>query len=216
MWVWYPAISLAMAHIAGGNLAVVPDMAGILGIDIYVTTILAYLIFGSILTGILSWIGIRSGQELIIAIHRMFGCSGKKAMALLILSISIPASALTGGYFAGWIVHVVTGIPHMIAASLCLILFSLLAAGYGQEILMLSHYIGLLLLPMVTFLFLFDGFGNNQYILNIGNVDWVLVCALLGYNAGGLHSVLVVETAAYLVKQGYKAIILMIDLRDKS
>lgn len=212
MWVILPAVSLAIVHIAGDNLAVVPDMAAVLGPQIYITTFVAYLIFGVLITGISAWIGVKTGQELIVVVRRIFGCRGKKLMALAILAISIPASALTGGYFSGWIINTYIGIPHLYASILCIALFSILATGWGNELLRVSNYLSLLLVPMLVVLAVSVALPlqESPIIFNIDDINWSLVLALIGYNAGGMRSALVVEAAAYLTRRQNKAIILAV------
>jgi hypothetical protein len=210
MWILAPAIYLAIAHIAGDNVAVVPDMAAVKGFDIYVTTIIAYILFGSLSVGLTAWISVKTGSELGVVSKRLFGHIGKKTLAFTILAICIPASALTGGYYAGWVLHVLTGMPLFVTAPICLGIFSLLAAGYGQEILKISNYIALALLPAVFCTLFTYKFTMISIDLNIKNIDWVLVSALIGYNAGGMRSALVAETATHLSTKGYKAVYLVI------
>jgi len=212
MWVILPAVSLAIVHIAGDNLAVVPDMAAILGSSIYITTVVAYLVFGVLITGISAWIGVKTGQELIVVVRRVFGSRGKKLMALAIIAVCIPASALTGGYFSGWIINAASGIPHAYSSLLCITFFAVLATGGGNEFLRLSNYFSLLLIPALTLLAASFAFPTQPVapVLDIGDVNWSLVLALIGYNAGGMRPALVVEAAAYLTRRKNKAIILAV------
>jgi hypothetical protein len=171
----------------------------------------AYVILGSLITGISAWIGVQTGQELMIVVKKFFGCSGKNALALIVLATCIPASAITGCYFAGWVLHLLTGIPHMIAGALCLLLFSLIAAGYGFEFLKLSNYLALLLLPVVGILFFQQQESTNLFhSFDLGAINWPLVFALIGYNSGGMRSILVVEAAAILSRKGDKAVFLAV------
>jgi len=210
MWILLPAISLAIVQIAGDNVAVVPDMASVIGTDIYSTIIVAYVFLGSFITGISAWIGVQTGQELIIVVKRYFGCTGKNTLAAIILATCIPASAITGCYFAGWVLHLLTGIPHIVAGLICLLFFSLIAAGYGFELLKLSNYLALFLLPIVGILFFQQEFTISQRFLDMGAINWPLVFALIGYNSGGMRSILVVEAAAILSKKGEKAVYLAV------
>jgi hypothetical protein len=211
MWMILPICCLAILHIAGDNVAVIPDMAGILGNkNIYISTLCAYIVLGLLFATILAWIGVRSGQELVVVIKDLYGVPGKKILAVIILSICIPASALTGGYYAGQILQALTGIPYELAILICLVLFSLLAAGYGHFLLILSNYIGFLLAPMVLILFFFHDLKLHFIIPSISNINWLLVLGLLGYNVGGMWSILVVEMGAYLSQRGYMAILLVI------
>lgn len=210
MWMLLPALCVAVAHIAGDNVAVVPDMAALVGKDIYTTTIFAYMFFGSLIAGLSAWIGVKSGYELLVVIKRLFGCQGKKILAIAILAVCIPASALTGGYYCGWVIYKIIGLTPMIGIPLCLLMFSVLAAGYGSELLKLSNYISLFLVPLIIIMILTSDLNAVRNINLSANVDWLLVCALIGYNVGGMRPVLVVETAAYLTQKGYKAIYLVI------
>ena len=212
MWVFLPAVSLAIVHIAGDNLAVVPDMAAVLGPGIYITTMVAYLFFGVFITGISAWIGVNTGQELIVAVRRIFGCSGKRMMAFVILASCIPASALTGGYFSGWIIHSMIGVPHIYASFGCILLYALLAAGWGRELLHFSNYLALLLFPALLVMSVpiaFEMKGSAE-LLRWGDIHWPLVLALVGYNAGGMRPALVVEAAACLMRKKNQAVLLAI------
>ncbi|MBP2628212.1 MAG: hypothetical protein H6Q68_2923 [Firmicutes bacterium] len=210
MWMLLPVFCLAIVHISGNNVAVIPDMAGALDHDTYISTIVAYIILGIIIAAITAWIGVRTSQDLVVVARSIYGTRGKKVLALALLSISIPASALTGGYYAGEIVHRLTGIPYAVAALACLALFSLLAVGYCHELLKISNYIGLLLIPILIFIFFLHDLQFNSVILKGDQVNWLLVLGLTGYNVGGMWSALVVETAAYLSQKGSKAILLVI------
>lgn len=211
MWMIVPICCLAILHITGDNVAVIPDMAGILGNkNIYISTLCAYIVFGLLFATILAWIGVKSGQELVVVIKDLYGLQGKKILAAIILSISIPASALTGGYYAGQILQMLIGIPHDFAILICLVLFSLLAAGYGHFFLIVSNYIGLLLAPIMLMLFVFHDFRLDFIIPSVSNINWLLVLGLLGYNVGGMWSILVVEMGAYLSQRGFMAILLVI------
>jgi hypothetical protein len=210
MWMLLPAISLAIVQIAGDNVAVVPDMASVIGTDIYSTIIVAYVILGSLITGISAWIGVQTGQELIIVVKKYFGCTGKNTLAAIILATCIPASAITGCYFAGWVLHLLTGIPILAAGPVCLLFFTLMAAGYGFEFLKLSNYLALFLLPVVGILFFQQDSTNLQHFFDMGAINWPLAFALIGYNSGGMRSILVVEAAALLSKKGDKAVFLAV------
>ncbi|EAX46766.1 hypothetical protein TcarDRAFT_0431 [Thermosinus carboxydivorans Nor1] len=206
MWIVIPALSLALVHIAGDNVAVVPDMAGNLGPSIIATTFVAYLICGTAVAGLSAWIGVTTGLELMVVVKRLFGCSGKKVLAGIILTICVPASALTGGYFAGWVLHSMSGLPHSVAVGICLYTFSLLAAGYGEEVLKISNYMALLLVPFLACASAQLEWSLPGAKVSLGAVDWPLVFALLGYNAGGMRPALVVEAGVHLAKKGYRAI----------
>lgn len=208
MWMLLPAVYLAIAHIAGDNVAVVPDMAAALGEDIYVTTIFAYIVIGSVVTGLSAWIGVTTGQELVAVVKRLFGCTGKRILALITLAVCIPASSITGGFYAGWVISMLTGLPVPAAIPVCVLIFSLLAAGYGQELLKVSNYVALLLIPIIIIIFFNHEF--TPVTMKWNNINWMLVSALVGYNAGGMRPALIVETAAYLSRKGYKAVLLVV------
>lgn len=210
MWMLLPVLCLAIVHLSGNNVAVIPDMAGSLGNDIYISTIVAYLILGVIIAAITAWIGVSTNQDLVVVARSIYGTRGKTVLALTLLSISIPASALTGGYYAGEIIHTLLGIPQGVAALVCLTLFSLLAVSYSHEVLKISNYIGLLLLPILMFFFFLPDLQFDSVVIEWGEVNWLLVLGLTGYNVGGMWSALVVETAAYLSQKGSKAILLVI------
>ncbi|MEG6585589.1 hypothetical protein V6C17_08280 [Dendrosporobacter sp. 1207_IL3150] len=210
MWIFLPCFYLAIAHIAGDNVAVVPDMAVNLGQEIYVITILSYLVFGSIIAGVSAWIGVKSRHELVVVVRKLFGSRGKKISALVILAICIPASVLTGGLYSGWITNSLFNIPLSFAIPMCIIFFSLLATGSAHELLKLSNYISLLIVPAILVIFFYHGFSVPDVKWNSGEINWLLVSALVGYNAGGMRSALIVETAAYLAKRGCKTIYLII------
>jgi len=210
MWMLLSILCLAIVHISGNNVAVIPDMAGTLDTTIYISTIIAYIILGIIIAAITAWIGVRTGQDLVVVARSIYGTRGKKLLALSLLSISIPASALTGGYYAGEIVHQWFGLPQGLAALPCLILFSLLAVGHSHELLKISNYIGLLLLPILMAFFFTHDSQLNSVVIKWDQVNWLLVFGLIGYNVGGMWSALVVETAAYLSQKGIQAILLVI------
>lgn len=211
MWMLLPVCCLAILHMAGNNLGVVPDLAGIIGNKvIYVSTVYTYIVFGVIMAAIIAWIGVRSGQELVVIIKDLYGIRGKKVLALTILSICVPASALTGGFYAGRILQMVTEIPHDFATLLCFILFSTLAAGHGHWLLILSNYIGGLLVPFIIIILFFHDFTIEFITPSLGSINWLLVLGLLSYSVGGMWSILVTETSAYLSQKGYKAILLVI------
>jgi hypothetical protein len=210
MWMILPICCLAILHIAGDNVAVIPDLAGLLGNnEIYVSTLFAYIILGLLFATMLTWIGVKSGQELVVVIKDLYGLQGKRILAVVILSICIPASALTGGYYAGQTLHMLIDVPQTLATLICLVIFSLLAAGYGHCWLIISNYIGFLLAPILMVLFFVHDYQLDFIIPSMGKVNWLLVLGLLGYNVGGMWSVLVVEMGAYLSQKGYMAILLV-------
>jgi len=85
-----------------------------------------------------------------------------------------------------------------------------MAAGYGFEFLKLSNYLALFLLPVVGILFFQQDSTNLQHFFDMGAINWPLAFALIGYNSGGMRSILVVEAAALLSKKGDKAVFLAV------
>lgn len=203
-----PALSLAVVQIAGDNAGVVPDAAAQAGTGIYIVVFLAYMVLGAGLTGVSAWIGVRTGTELAVVVRRLFGAGGKRVFAVITLGVSVPASALTGGYFAGWLVHTQTGLPQAAAAALCLAFFTLLAIGYWQELLVVANYCSLLLLPVIIALLATAAGHVAPQPLPSPSVDWPLALALFGYNAGGMRPALAAETAACLARRGGRAVAL--------
>lgn len=211
MWMLLPALSLALVHIAGDNAGVVPDAAALVGGDIYVVILLSYIVMGGGLTGLTAWIGVRGGAELAVVVRRLFGGGGKQVFAAVTLGVSLPASALTGCYYAGWLVHTLTGLPTVAAEVLCLAFFTLLAAGYWRELLLVSNYSSLFLVPaLLVLLALADPDAAASPAEMAGSIDWMLVLALFAYNAGGMRPSLAAEAAACLAKRGGRAVTLMV------
>lgn len=214
MGVILSALSLALVHIAGDNVAVVPAMASLIGQGIYSTVFLAYMIFGSIVAGTSAWIGTKSGHELTAVVKRLFGIRGKILLALAILAVSLPASALTGGYFAGQLLEHLTGLPYVVTVSCCVMVCCLLAAGYGHELLIISNYAALLLIPAIgVMVFMLPAAFTTISFTNLLLLDysgWPLVLALIGYNAGGMRSILVVEAGTYFAHKNYAGIYLAV------
>lgn len=209
-----PALSLAILHIAGDNVAVVPAMASLIGNGIYATVFLSYVIFGSIVAGTSAWIGAKSGRELAVVVRRLFGNKGKILLALAVLAVSMPASSLTGGYFAGHILNNITGIPYLWAVPICIISCSLLTAGYGRELLQLSNYVALLFIPATAIMLVLE-IATSEIIpsanlFSFDYISWPLVLALIGYNAGGMRSALVVEAGTYLTDKNYTGVYLAV------
>ena len=210
MWMLLPVFCLAVLHLSGNNVAVIPDMVGVLSSDSYITTILTYVVLGSVIAAIIAWIGVRSGQDLVVVTKTLYGARGKKILAVSLLSISIPASALTGGYYASEILYMFTGVPYWGTALVCLTLFSLLAVGYSHELLKISNYIALLLIPILIFIFLLLDLQFHAVTLKWDHVNWLLVLGLTAYNVGGMWTAFVVEAAAFLSQRGSKAILLVV------
>lgn len=208
MWMLLPVCCLAILHIAGDNIAVVPDLAGVFtDKDFYISTVYTYIMLGIILAAIIAWIGVKSGQELVVIIKDLYGTRGKNVFALVILSICIPASALTGGFYSGLILQGFLSVPYGVATLISIMIFSLLTAGQFHQLLVISNYIGVLLVPIILSLFFSEDLIFSFITPSFGRINWQLVLGLLSYSVGGMWSILVVETAAYLSKKGYKAIL---------
>lgn len=208
MWMLLPALSLAIVHIAGDNAGLVPDTASRQGGAVWLVIILAYFLLGTALNGTVAWIGASVGQEMGVAVRRQFGCRGKKLLSLVILGVSVPASALTGGYYAGWLLSSLTGLPQPVAVLCCLLTFTVLAAGYGEELLIMSNWCSLLLVPVLLAMLPLAGGGADVW--EVGAPDWLLVLALFGYNAGGMRPALVSEAATRLRKKPERAVSLAV------
>lgn len=214
MGVIISALSLAIVHIAGDNVAVVPAMASLLGNGIYSTVLFAYMIFGSMVAGISAWIGVKSKHELTTVVSQLFGVRGKLMLALAILAVSLPASALTGGYFAGQLLQDLTGISSEWLVPVYIIICCILAADYGKELLYFSNYVALLLIPIIGIMLILLLDTNTTVsvsnVLTIDYISWPLVIALIGYNAGGMRSILIVETGTYFSHKNYTGVFLVV------
>ena len=139
---------------------------------------------------------------------------GRLLLALAVLAVSLPASALTGGYFAGQLFQYLTGIPYAFAVPLCIVTCSLLATGYGRELLQLSNYLSLLFIPatgiMVIMLLDTVPIVSVKSMVSFEYISWPLVLALIGYNAGGMRSALLVEAGTYFSSKNYTGVYLAV------
>lgn len=205
-----PVLSLAMLHVAGGNLGVVPDAAAKLGSDVYAVTVSAYMVFGAALAGLSAWIGARTGHELGVVAKRLFGQSGKWWFAVATLAISLPASALTGSYFAALIFTWLTGLPVTLTALVCLTVFAGLALWHRPELMVVSGYLSLGLFPLLAAMVYLQPPTPVPGLGEAGSIDWGLVAALVAYNAGGMRSALVAEAATCLAHRSAKAVCLTV------
>lgn len=210
MWMIIPIFSMVIIHMSGNNVAVIPDIVGLLDKDQSMTSILVSVIVGVLIAAVIAWIGVMTGQDLITATKKRCGYFGRKIVAMALLSVSIPASSLTGCYYAGGILQPLLGMPYWLAALLCLTLFSLLAISYRCEFLIVSNYIGLLLLPLMIFCFFIYDVEWHTISLHWIHINWPLVFALTAYNVGGMWLALLMETAAYLSKKGNQVIVIVI------
>jgi len=214
MRVVFPAFSLAVVHIAGSNAAVVPVMALLIGNGIFATVFMAYMIFGAMVAGMSAWIGLKTGRELTAAVKRLFGVRGRKVLASAVLAVSLPASALTGGYFSGKLLENLIGIPYMLAVPLCIAGYCLLSVGYGRELLRLSNYVALLFVPatgvMLIMMLMTSPIVPCHPFASFGDISWPLVSALIGYSACGMRSALVVEAGSHFAAQNYTSVYLAI------
>lgn len=210
MWMLLPVFCLAIVHISGINVALIPDMSGVLGNDRYITNIIIYIIVGGSIAAIAAWIGVTSGLDLVGTTKKIYGPQGKKILAISLLATSIPASALTGGYYAGSIAQLLLGIPYWVSALVCLLLFSLFAVQFNHELLKLSNYIALLLIPIFIFMIFSYNIQYLSFSLSWSHINWLLVLGLIGYNVGGMWLAFLVETATYLTQQGSRGIIVVV------
>ncbi|WP_378955620.1 hypothetical protein [Pelosinus sp. sgz500959] len=210
MWMIVPIFCLAIIHISGNNVAVIPDIVGSFEDDQSIVSIFGSMVFGVIIAAVIAWIGVMTGQDLVVATKKQCGVLGRKIVALTLLSVSIPASSLTGCYYAGGMLQFLFGLPYWLAALACLILFSLLAIAHSRELLTLSNYIGLLLLPLIILIFFLYDVHWYKVSLNWNHINWSLVLALTGYNVGGMWVALLMETTAYLSQKGSRAIVIVV------
>lgn len=209
MWMIVPIFSLAMIHISGNNVALIPDLVGSLDGGQAMVSIVIAMIAGVIIAAVVAWIGVTTRQDLVAATKKRCGVFGKKIVALILLAVSIPASSLTGCYYAGGILKLLVGLPYWLAALVCLALFSFLAFGWQRQLLQLSNYIGLLLLPLIILIFFLCDIRWHTISVRWIHINWPLVFALTGYNVGGMWLALLMETAAYLSQKGKGAIVIV-------
>jgi hypothetical protein len=206
MWMFLPALLLAAINIAGNNLALVPDIIALYGNPIFTTLAVSYIIISSTITALSAWMGVMGKEELFVIVKRLFDFNGKRWLALAMLAISLPASALTGCVFSGWIVHTMVGIDIKWAMLLSLLIFWLASLSLHNWVLTSARYLAVLCIPV----FLTAGVIQLQDIplqtIPWGPVDWTLALALVGYNTGGIRPAIMVEAAACLSKRGYQVI----------
>ena len=210
MWMLLPVVCLAIVHLSGNNIGLIPDMMSILGNDGYLTNIIIYIILGGSITTLTAWIGVTSGLDLVQLTKKIYGSWGKKILAICLLVTSIPASALTGGYCAGSVVQLLVGIPYWVSALGCLLLCSLFAVQCNHELLKLSNYMALLLIPILMYLFFIYHFQYVSFSVRWSHINWLFVLGLTGYNVGGMWLAFLVETTAYWTQQGNRGIIVVI------
>lgn len=200
--------SLVVTSIAGGNVALVPFLTARLDGEIYGTVFWSYCVLGTITAAISAWIGVKTGLELPVMAHKVFGRWGKRVLAVLILAVSLPASSLTGGLFAGLALQNITGWPFSVTVAVCLATATLLACGWGREMLKLSNRVAVLVVPAAAALLLVSG----PLALPPAASPWgwkinlPMVMALWGYNAGGMRPAIIAEAAAYMRKKGEWAV----------
>ncbi|MBU2700896.1 hypothetical protein Ga0466249_002007 [Sporomusaceae bacterium BoRhaA] len=207
MWMLLPALLLASMNIAGNNLALVPDMIILYGAPVFTTLVVAYLLISSMITALSAWMGMTAKEELFVIIKQLFAFAGKRWLALAMLAISLPASALTGCVFSGSIVYTVFGIPSEWAMLFSLLFFWLSSLSLHNWILAIAKYLTVCSIPLffiVGMMQLSQTFW--QQTLLWGPVNWTLVFAFVGYNTGGIRPALMVEASACLSKKGYQVI----------
>lgn len=202
------ALMLAFTQMGGHSGAVVPAMAAIMGSEIMGTVIMAYFMVGCTVAGLCTWIGVKTGQELIPAAVRLYGGQARVGLACLIALVTLPASAVTGYYWSGLIIHHLTGMAHPLSGLVCLMVFTALAGGRGQEWLKISNTLTLMAAPVLVFLCLYHHPTNQTAPSDWGSINWITVFALTAFHACGTRTLLAVETGAALQKKGREAIIL--------
>jgi hypothetical protein len=199
-WLFFTVLSLAVTNVAGDNIAVVPVMAAVLLEDIYGVILIAYFLIGAFLAGISAWIGSVAKDELPQTVEWSGGKSAKNLVTWAILGVCIPASALTGGFFAGYLLADIIGVSQKFGALLVLLMYSLFVLYKNKRCVMWVNALSLLTIPVLIMGCLLHnqlntGLQENYYVqIN----KWTLVCALVGYNAGGLRPVLLAEAGTYL------------------
>jgi hypothetical protein len=206
MWIFLPALLLASMNIAGNNLALVPDMTVLFGNPLFTTLAVSYIIISSMITALSAWMGLMGKEELFVIVKRLFDFNGKRWLALAMLAISLPASALTGCVFSGWIVHTMVGIDIEWAMLISLLIFWLASLSLHNWLLTSARYLAVLCIPvfLITGVIQLHDFPLQR--IPWGPVDWTLTLALVGYNTGGIRPALMVEAAASLAKRGYQVI----------
>lgn len=206
MRLFYVVCSLVAASIAGGNVALVPFLTARLDGEIYATVFWSYCVLGTVTAVMSAWIGMKTGLELPVMAYKVFGQWGKRMLAVLTLIVSLPASSLTGGLFAGLALQNITGWPFDTAVAVCLGTATMLAYGWGGEMLKLSNRVAVLVVPAAAALLLVPGTLTPPPAPWGCKINLPVVMALWGYNAGGMRPALLAETATYLRKQGERAV----------
>ena len=202
------ALMAAITQTGGHSVAIVAAMAAVRGPEIIGTIIVAYFILGCAVAGLCAWIGVTAGRELMPAVTMLYGRQGKVLLAVLILAVSLPASAVTGFYLSGMIIHSLTGIFQPRAGFICLVIFTFLAAVISQEGLKVSNTLTLLLAPAIVLLGLGYSTGTPLPKVDSLGVNWIAVFALTAFHSCGIRILLAVETGAALKKKGCRGIIL--------
>lgn len=199
-WGFLAIISLAVTNIAGDNIAVVPVMAAIFSDDIYEVIIIAYFAIGACLAGVSAWIGAVANDELSQTVEWSSGVLGGDLLAGTILGVCLPASALTGGFFAGTLLAATIGIAQQYGTLLVLVVYSLFVLYKNKKCVQWINAVSLITIPLVImgcwqFGQLYTGLRED---LTVQINQWTLIWALVGYNVGGLRPILLVEAGAYL------------------
>lgn len=210
MYFLLQTLSLAFINMAGDNIGLVPDAGTWVSSKMYGITLAAYFILGPILGGIAAWLGAKSGADIISLTNKLYGKCGRRILAYIVLGVCIPASSITGGYYAGHILAQITGLPIAVAALISIILFSVTAIGYGFEVLRISNYIAVLLMPILLYIVLGEGVDIPLNTLFSIPDDWLLVMALVGYNVQGMSAVLIIETGSCLASPKITAVTLIV------
>jgi hypothetical protein len=196
----FMTISLTIANIAGDNVAVVPVLAAELGYNIYKVVVIAYFGIGAILAGITAWIGAVTQDELPQTIEWVVGTHAKDLLGWSTLAVCLPASALTGGVFSGAILAEAFGIPYAQGALICLMVYTYMVLYRNKKLMVWINGFTLLLVAILVYVCMPSNLmtGLSKHTLLLGDSNWTVIWALVGYNSGGLRPVLLAETGTRL------------------
>lgn len=194
---FFTVFSLAMTNIAGDNMAVVPLMATALQNDIYGVVLAAYFGIGACLAGISAWIGAIAKDELPQTVEWNGGKPAKDLLAWAILGVCLPASALTGGFFAGAILADIFGVAHGWGAFWALLIYAFCVRKKNKRLILSLNTLSLLTIPLLlAACFPLGQLAGSQTHLPVPVDRWTVIWALVGYNACGLRPVLLTEAGA--------------------
>lgn len=197
-WLFLTVLSFAMTNIAGDNIVVVPLMTTALQKNMYGVILIAYFVIGACLAGISAWIGAIAKDELPRTVEWNGGKPAKDLLAWVILGVCLPASALTGGFFAGAILANTFGIAHGLGALCALLVYSSCVLRKNKKLVLWINAISLLTIPLIiAACFPFSQLTGSQTHLPVPVDQWTVIWALVGYNACGLRPILLTEASVY-------------------